>query len=141
LPERMSHSELRGQWDSFSLRFLPVNRMVLPLIAKHTIGVVAVGARRYIDWLGALYRYVVISDRLLSPVFMSLTPMPISPDMLPSLLGLWQSGLRGTRSSTPDKIRMRHLKVCRSSISLVDCFSAYIFVLEFCSSRSSAFSG
>jgi hypothetical protein len=47
--------------------------MVLPLIAKHTIGVVAVGARRYIDWLGALYRYVVISDRPLLLVFISLT--------------------------------------------------------------------
>ena len=34
--------------------------MILPAIAKHTIGVVAVGARRYIDWLGALRRFVVV---------------------------------------------------------------------------------
>jgi hypothetical protein len=34
--------------------------MVFPRIARHTIGVVAVGARRYIDWLGALYRSVHI---------------------------------------------------------------------------------
>ena len=41
--------------------FLPINRMIFPHIARNTIGVVAVGARRYIDWLGALYRFVVIS--------------------------------------------------------------------------------
>ena len=40
--------------------FLPINRMILPSIVRHTVGVVAVGARRYIDWLGALYRFVVI---------------------------------------------------------------------------------
>jgi hypothetical protein len=34
--------------------------MMLPSIVRHTIGVVAVGARRYIDWLGALYRSVVV---------------------------------------------------------------------------------
>lgn len=32
--------------------------MILPSIVRHTVGVVAVGARRYIDWLGALRRYV-----------------------------------------------------------------------------------
>jgi len=34
--------------------------MVLPSIARRTIGVVAVGARRYIDLFGALYRSVFI---------------------------------------------------------------------------------
>ena len=34
--------------------------MILPSIARHTIGVVAVGARRYIDWLKALRRSVVV---------------------------------------------------------------------------------
>jgi hypothetical protein len=32
--------------------------MILPRIARHTIGVVAVGARPYIEWFGVLYRYV-----------------------------------------------------------------------------------
>jgi hypothetical protein len=41
--------------------------MIFPHIARNTIGVVAVGARRYIDWLGALYRSVIISDRPLLP--------------------------------------------------------------------------
>jgi hypothetical protein len=34
--------------------------MILPSIVRHTVGVVVVGARRYIDWLGALNRSVVI---------------------------------------------------------------------------------
>ncbi|KAF8499687.1 Mechanosensitive ion channel-domain-containing protein [Russula emetica] len=34
--------------------------MMLPSIVRHTVGVIAVGARRYIDWLGALYRYVAL---------------------------------------------------------------------------------
>jgi hypothetical protein len=85
--------------------------MILPSIVRHTIGVVAVGARRYIDWLGALYRSVVVSGCPLLPLLISLTSMPIFPDMLPSLLGLPQYGSRGTHSSTPDKTRMRLLKV------------------------------
>ncbi|KAH9920051.1 Mechanosensitive ion channel-domain-containing protein [Fomitopsis serialis] len=34
--------------------------LVLPHIARHTIGVVAVGARRYIDWLQPLGRYIAL---------------------------------------------------------------------------------
>jgi len=34
--------------------------MILPSIARHSVGVVAVGARRYVDWLGALHRSVVV---------------------------------------------------------------------------------
>ncbi|KZT70940.1 hypothetical protein DAEQUDRAFT_666983 [Daedalea quercina L-15889] len=34
--------------------------LVLPYIARHTIGVVAVGARRYIDWLQPLGRYIAL---------------------------------------------------------------------------------
>jgi hypothetical protein len=35
-----------------------MNRMIFPRIARHTVGVVAVGSRRYIDWFGVLYRSV-----------------------------------------------------------------------------------
>jgi len=37
----------------------PFNRMILPHVARYTIGVVAVGSRRYIDWLVALSRSVI----------------------------------------------------------------------------------
>ncbi|OBZ67098.1 putative MscS family protein C2C4.17c [Grifola frondosa] len=43
-----------GWWGSLAVS------MVLPRVARHTIGVVAVGSRRYIDWLDALYRYVAL---------------------------------------------------------------------------------
>ncbi|KAI0280986.1 Mechanosensitive ion channel-domain-containing protein [Russula aff. rugulosa BPL654] len=43
-----------GWWASLA------GAMILPSIARHTIGVVAVGARRYIDWLGALRRYIAL---------------------------------------------------------------------------------
>jgi hypothetical protein len=75
---------------------------MLPSIVRHTVGVVAVGARRYIDWLGALYRSVVVLGRPLLPLLIYLISTPISPDMLPSLLGLAECGSRGTHSSTAD---------------------------------------
>jgi hypothetical protein len=56
--ERTLHSHLGDHRDAFSARFLPINRMIFPRIARHTIGVVAVGSRRYIDWIGVLYRSV-----------------------------------------------------------------------------------
>ncbi|KAI9449408.1 Mechanosensitive ion channel-domain-containing protein [Lactarius psammicola] len=43
-----------GWWASLA------GSMILPHLAKHTVGVVAVGSRRYIDWLGALHRYVAL---------------------------------------------------------------------------------
>ncbi|KAH8995736.1 hypothetical protein EDB92DRAFT_1933964 [Lactarius akahatsu] len=43
-----------GWWASLA------GSMILPRLAKHTVGVVAVGSRRYIDWLGALHRYVAL---------------------------------------------------------------------------------
>lgn len=43
-----------GWWASLA------GSMILPRLAKHTVGVVAVGSRRYIDWLGALRRYVAL---------------------------------------------------------------------------------
>jgi hypothetical protein len=46
--------------NSFSGRLIPINRTLLPHIARHTIGVVAVGARRYIEWLGVLRRSVFL---------------------------------------------------------------------------------
>ena len=33
-------------------------RMMLPRVARYTVGVVAVGTRRYIDWLDVLHRYL-----------------------------------------------------------------------------------
>jgi len=51
--------------------------MILPRIARHTIGVVAVGARRYIDWIGVLYRSVFTLVAPFSPSFISLTSTPI----------------------------------------------------------------
>lgn len=32
--------------------------MLLPRLARYTVGIVAVGSRRYIDWLEVLHRYV-----------------------------------------------------------------------------------
>ncbi|KAI0001284.1 Mechanosensitive ion channel-domain-containing protein [Russula compacta] len=43
-----------GWWASLAVA------MILPRIAKHTVGIVAVGARRYIQWLALLYRYVAL---------------------------------------------------------------------------------
>ncbi|KAI0081214.1 hypothetical protein K474DRAFT_1588143 [Panus rudis PR-1116 ss-1] len=41
-----------GWWASLA------GAMILPRIARYTLGVVAVGTRRYIDWLEVLHRYV-----------------------------------------------------------------------------------
>lgn len=35
-----------------------LSRMILPRMIRKTIGVIAVGTRRYLDWLQVLYRYV-----------------------------------------------------------------------------------
>lgn len=35
--------------------------MIFPRVARVTVGLVAVGARRYIDWLEALHRYVALA--------------------------------------------------------------------------------
>ncbi|ETW80431.1 Mechanosensitive ion channel [Heterobasidion irregulare TC 32-1] len=35
--------------------------MLLPRLARYTVGIVAVGSRRYIDWLEVLHRYVALS--------------------------------------------------------------------------------
>ncbi|KAI0268803.1 hypothetical protein BC834DRAFT_923155 [Gloeopeniophorella convolvens] len=43
-----------GWWASLA------GSMVLPHLVRQTVGVVAVGARRYIDWLAALHRYVAL---------------------------------------------------------------------------------
>ncbi|KAI0305411.1 hypothetical protein B0F90DRAFT_1808688 [Multifurca ochricompacta] len=47
-------------WWSIWLTIFWCGMMLLPRIVRHTVGVVAVGARRYIDWLGALHRYVAL---------------------------------------------------------------------------------
>ena len=31
-------------------------RMIFPRIVRHTVGIVAVGSRKYIDWIAVLYR-------------------------------------------------------------------------------------
>src|ERR1700741_5004933 len=111
--------------------------MVFPRIARHTIGVVAVGARRYIDWLGALYRSVHIG-RAVAFIIHSLTLTPISLDTSPSLLGVCQSGSRGTHSFTPDK-NMHLLKVCKSSHLSANYFSAFTFALDFYFLKNSQF--
>ncbi|KAN0132094.1 Mechanosensitive ion channel domain containing protein [Lactarius tabidus] len=43
-----------GWWASLA------GARLLPHIAKYTVGVVAVGSRRYIEWLEALHRYVAL---------------------------------------------------------------------------------
>ncbi|KAH9832221.1 Mechanosensitive ion channel-domain-containing protein [Rhodofomes roseus] len=48
--------------------------LVLPYIARHTIGVVAVGARRYIDWLQPLGRYIALFAWSLA-VWVSFNPL------------------------------------------------------------------
>jgi hypothetical protein len=64
--------------------------MILPHIARHTLGVVAVGARHYIDWLGVLRRFV------LAFVIIKVHVADIKahffffvPDTLPCSLGAW----------------------------------------------------
>ena len=48
--------------------------MVFPRIVKSTIGVVAVGSRRYIDWLDALHRYLALLGWMLA-VWISFQPL------------------------------------------------------------------
>ncbi|KAH8107938.1 hypothetical protein BXZ70DRAFT_884347 [Cristinia sonorae] len=48
--------------------------MVLPHIAKATLGVVALATRRYIDWLAALHRYVALLGWMLA-VWISYQPL------------------------------------------------------------------
>ncbi|EMD37930.1 hypothetical protein CERSUDRAFT_49967 [Gelatoporia subvermispora B] len=43
-----------GWWGSLAMA------MVLPRLARHTVGLVAVASRRYIEWLAVLYRYVAL---------------------------------------------------------------------------------
>ena len=112
--ERMSKSELRANYDSHLWHLQFINRRLLPHIAKHTVGVVAVGSRRYIDWLEALHRSVTISDSYGLLQFISRSSTPISSDMLPSLLGPWRSGSVGIPSSIVGRMRRRLLKVCTS---------------------------
>lgn len=48
--------------------------LALPHIARHTIGIVAVGARRYIDWLQPLGRYIALFAWSLA-VWVSFNPL------------------------------------------------------------------
>lgn len=48
--------------------------LVLPHMARHTIGIVAVGARRYIDWLQPLGRYIALFAWSLA-VWVSFNPL------------------------------------------------------------------
>jgi len=65
----------------------------------------------------------------------------ISIDTSSPVAGVCQFGSRGTHSLTVNKIHWRHLKVFKSSISSVDCFSAFCFVLGFCFLKNSQFKG
>ncbi|KAH9948995.1 Mechanosensitive ion channel-domain-containing protein [Amylocystis lapponica] len=60
-----------GWWGSLAVA------MVLPHIARHTIGIVAIGARRYIDWIAALKRYIALFAWTLS-VWVSFQPLIIT---------------------------------------------------------------
>ncbi|KAI0768432.1 hypothetical protein BC629DRAFT_1583550 [Irpex lacteus] len=44
-----------GWWGALAVS------MIFPRVARVTVGLVAVGARRYIDWLEALHRYVALA--------------------------------------------------------------------------------
>ncbi|KAJ7096303.1 Mechanosensitive ion channel-domain-containing protein [Mycena epipterygia] len=48
--------------------------MILPRVIRRTVGLVAVGTRRYVDWLQALHRYVAIFLWTLA-VFISYNPL------------------------------------------------------------------
>lgn len=48
--------------------------MILPRVARLTLGLVAVAARRYIDWLEALHRYVALAGWTLV-VWVSFQPL------------------------------------------------------------------
>ncbi|EKM54463.1 uncharacterized protein PHACADRAFT_258317 [Phanerochaete carnosa HHB-10118-sp] len=45
-----------GWWASLAAS------MILPLLARHTVGTVAVGTRKYIDWIAVLRRYVAFAS-------------------------------------------------------------------------------
>ncbi|KAI5123926.1 hypothetical protein M0805_006343 [Coniferiporia weirii] len=49
---------------------------LLPRVARSTIGIVAVGSRKYIDWLGALVRYVALFGWTLA-IWISFQPLII----------------------------------------------------------------
>jgi len=66
-----------GWWASLAVA------MILPHIARHTIGLVAVGSRRYIDWLVALYRYVAFFGWSLA-IWIAWTPLVDSRQQNPT---------------------------------------------------------
>lgn len=79
--------------------------MIFPHVLRSTIGVVAVGSRRYIDWMDVLHRSVLILRQPFSG------PENIANEdviaMLRFLGGHSLYGLRGTHLSTISKSRMR----------------------------------
>ncbi|KAF8629659.1 hypothetical protein AX17_005598 [Amanita inopinata Kibby_2008] len=57
-----------GWWASLA------TARILPIIIKSTIGVIAIGTRRYIDWMQALHRYVALFGWSIG-VWVSWTPL------------------------------------------------------------------
>ncbi|TDL26257.1 hypothetical protein BD410DRAFT_784344 [Rickenella mellea] len=56
---------------------------LLPHVGRHTVGVVAVASRRYIDWLGALHRYVALFGWSLS-IWIAFTALIITGKTKPT---------------------------------------------------------
>lgn len=48
--------------------------MILPALIRKTVGVIAVGTRRYLDWLDVLHRYVAVFMWTLA-VFITYNPL------------------------------------------------------------------
>lgn len=65
---------------------------MFPHVVRHTVGVVAVGARKYIDWVAVLYRCVMLC-------LMGTPHLSLLVDITPSLAGRWPAGSPSNRSS------------------------------------------
>lgn len=61
LPSICVSVSTRGDIRAKPLKSFGCERRVFPFFLRHTIGLVAVGSRRYIDWLDVLHRYVALT--------------------------------------------------------------------------------
>lgn len=109
--------------------------MIFPRIARHTVGVVAVGARKYIDWIAALYRYVSAITHL------NEFPQKTYIDTSLLLVGLWHAGSPTNHSSTHGKRMTQVTETKRPWTSLPNSSSRYSCAPLSCSARNSPFSG
>jgi hypothetical protein len=96
--------------------------MVFPRIARYTVGAVAVGTRKYIDWLAVLYRY----DKRCCPDIASIIPFTIRYVALTGwTLAVWISfqPLINTRQVT---------NASQNDVAIINLLAKLLFALFLC---------